>query len=182
MEDVEEMTIDSKLKESVRLVAANVMKLPVDHLSHQDNLKPKHVQLRDQLFRNKKKHACKITKEEVVVNNREDSTSIEDMEFVLSLLILVVMAMRTTLKQLKTVKIFALIPLIFAIWHRCQDDATKMLQNGIMMHILENVNNLPTLDAMEIETISMIGDHVKVHVNQMTEQLIQLMFKHKDHT
>jgi hypothetical protein len=106
-------------KANARTVVEKEMKNLREHNHQGENRKrDPHSHLDKQVdlaLEDKRKAACCHMHKEIVVNNTEDTTLIEDMEFVVNSFTLDVMEMRTTLKLVKNVKASVMTPLIFVI-------------------------------------------------------------------
>jgi hypothetical protein len=118
--DVEEMKIASSQNRNVRTVAErrklnnHAPKLHIENQRNHSQLKHRDKLLGQQLA-DKRKAVCCLMQEEAAVNNTEDSIMIEAMEFVASLHIAVVMAMKIILRRSKNANSFVMMLLACAI-------------------------------------------------------------------
>lgn len=116
MVDAEEMKIVLPQKMTVKTVAErrklknHALKHHAENPKNHNRLK-RHDKLRDLRSVDKKKAVCCLMREEAAVNNTEDSTTIEAMEFVASLLIVAAMEMKTISRHLKNANSFVTMPL-----------------------------------------------------------------------
>lgn len=119
-------------------------------------------QLADRLLVDKRTTAYYRMHQEIAVNNKEDFTMTEATAFAVNSYTLAAMETRTTSRPLKTVKVFVMTLLAFAIWLRCMVDAPKTLQNGTSTPTAKNVRSSNLADVMEIKITSTTKDLVKM--------------------
>lgn len=119
-------------------------------------LTPKHQEKRaDRMFTVRKTPACCLTPQETVKKPTDDSTLIEDMEFVVNSATLAAMETKTTLRQEKNAKTFAMVSLILATLLRSTADALRTLQSGTLMLTHKSVKNLSSVAARATRTTLM---------------------------
>lgn len=129
MEVVEGTRIVSHPKATVKAdVVSERMNQELKHRKEQLKSKGPHNlqgQLADHRLVDKRTTVYYRTHQEIAVNNKEDSTMTEATAFAVNSFTLAAMETRTTLRPLKTAKVFVMTLLAFAIWLLCMVDAPK---------------------------------------------------------
>lgn len=129
MEVVEGTRIVSHPKATVKAdVVSERMNQELKHRKEQLKSQGPHNlqgQLADHRLVDKRTTVYYRTHQEIAVNNKEDSTMTEATAFAVNSFTLAAMETRTTLRPLKTAKVFVMTLLAFAIWLLCMVDAPK---------------------------------------------------------
>jgi len=163
LEAAVETTIALRLKASAKAVVVRKTMNRDVHLQHerlnrQGTLSLPRNKPDNLLTEDKRTVVYWITQAELVKNSIDDTTTTVDTASVLSSVILVVTAMKTTLRLLRIVRACAMVRLQLATWLRSTADALRISQDGITMRTLVSVKSSTSVDAKAIRTTSKTRD------------------------